>query len=269
MNYDLSSIKLNLQYSMDLFLLKKIITVFIMPINLILILLILALMLHKKRPALSVKALSLAIIITFASSFAPLSDLAMASIENDYPPFEQKEVAIDYIVVLGCGHNTNPTLPVTSQLDTCSLQRTVEALRIYQLHPESKIVTSGFGGHNPISNAETVKQSLILLGVPARKIITENFPKDTQEEAQLIAPRVQGTQVVLVTNADHMPRSMNYFKEQGITPFAAPTGYWVKNPDSDKKWAYFVPSSKKLEQSTIAWYESLGLFVQWLKVLFN
>ena len=61
-------------------------------------------------------------------------------------------------------------------------------MRIYHLHPEARIITSGYGGVNPVSNAETVKQSLILLGIPAQKIITENFPKDTEEEAQLIAP---------------------------------------------------------------------------------
>lgn len=240
-----------------------------MPINIVLLLLIFALIIHRKKPRKSIKSLSAALIILFISAFAPFSDTVMTALENDYPPYVKSNFAIDYIVVLGCTHNTNAELPVTSQLANCSLQRMVEALRIYQLHPEARIITSGYGGHNPISNAETVKQSLVLLGVPAQKIITENFPKDTEEEAQLIAPRVQGTQVVLVTNADHMPRAMNYFKAQGIYPIAAPTGYWVKNRESNKNWAHYMPSSKKLEQSTIAWYESLGLIVQWFKSILN
>jgi len=240
-----------------------------MPINIVLLLLIFALVIHRKKPRASIKSLSAALIILFISAFAPFSDTVMTAIENDYPPYIKSNFAIDYIVVLGCNHNTNAELPVTSQLANCSLQRMVEALRIYKLHPEARIITSGYGGHNPISNAETVKQSLVLLGVPAQKIITENFPKDTEEEAQLIAPRVQGTQVVLVTNANHMPRSMNYFQAQGIYPIAAPTGYWVKNIESNKSWAYYMPSSKKLEQSTIAWYENLGLIVQWFKSIIN
>ena len=254
---------------MDLFLLKKIITVFIMPINIVLLLLIFSLIMHKNNPKKSFKCLSVAIIILLVSSFPPFSDTVMNSIENDYPPYVKTDVAIDHIVVLGCRHNTNPELPVTSQLASCSLQRLVEAMRIYQLHPEARIITSGYGGNNPVSNAETMKQSLVLLGVPAQKIMTENFPMDTEEESELIAPRVQGSQVVLVTNADHMPRSMNYFEAQGIFPIAAPTGYWVKNPDSDKGWPYYLPDSKKLQQTTIAWYESLGQFVQWFKSLFN
>jgi len=254
---------------MDLFLLKKIITVLFMPINIVLLLLVFALVVHRKKPKQSIKSLSAAFIILLVSSFAPFSDTVMTAIENDYPPYIKTNMPIDYIVVLGCRHNTNAELPVTSQLANCSLQRVVEAVRIYQLHPEARIITSGYGGYNPVSNAETVKQSLILLGIPAQKIITENFPKDTKEEAQLIAPRVQGTQVILVTNANHMPRSINYFQAEGIYPIAAPTGYWVKDPNSDKNWGYYMPSSRKLEQSTTAWYESLGLIVQWFKSLFN
>jgi uncharacterized SAM-binding protein YcdF (DUF218 family) len=254
---------------MDLFLLKKIITVFIMPINIVLLLLAYSFFTHRKKSKHSIKALSTAIIILFISAFAPFSDTIMTSIENDYPPYVKGSAPIDYIVVLGCGHTSNTELPVTSQLKVCSLQRMVEAIRIYQLHPEARIITSGYGGSSMVSNAETVKQSLVLLGIPAQKIVTENFPKDTEEEAQLIAPRVQGTNVVLITNADHMPRSINYFQAEGVFPIAAPTGYWVKNPDGNKNWTHYIPSSKKLEQSTIAWYESLGLLVQWFKSIFN
>ncbi len=254
---------------MDLFLLKKIITVFIMPINVVILLLIIALFLHKKKPKQSIKTLAAALAILVICSFPPFSDTVMSAIENDYPPYVKSETPVDYIVVLGCYHETNAELPVTSQLANCSLQRMVEALRIYQLHPEARIITSGYAGHNPVSNAETVKQSLILLGVPAQKIISENFPKDTEEEAELISPRVQGTKVVLITNADHMPRSINYFQSQGVYPIAAPTGYWVKNPDGSKNWPHYLPSANKLNQSTIAWYENLGLIVQWFKSLFN
>jgi uncharacterized SAM-binding protein YcdF (DUF218 family) len=145
----------------------------------------------------------------------------------------------------------------------------VEALRIFNLHPEARIITSGYAGADKISNAEKVKQALVLLGVPGQKIVTENYPKDTEEEAQLISPRVQGTQVVLVTNADNMVRAMNYFKGHGVYPIAAPTGYWVKDLQRDKTWAYYFPSSNKLEQTTSAWYETLGNLVQWFKTIFT
>jgi len=254
---------------MDLFLLKKIISAFIMPINIVLILLILSVVFFRKRPRTSFKCLMSALLLLFISSMPIISDTFMISIENNYDAFTRASKPVDYIIVLGNGHYSNDTLPVTDQLKVASLQRLVEALRIYHIHPEARIITSGFAGADPVSNAKKMKQSLVLLGIPAQKIISENFPKDTEEEAMLISPRVQGATVVLITNADHMPRAMKYFQAQGVYPIAAPTGHWVKNQYNEKKWRYYVPNSKKLEQTTIAWYESLGRLVQWLKALFS
>jgi uncharacterized SAM-binding protein YcdF (DUF218 family) len=254
---------------MDLFLLKKIISAAIMPINIVLILLIFSLLYFRKRPKVSFRYIISAVLLLFLSSMPIVSDTFMVSIEDNYEAFTRSSKPVDYIVILGGGHSSNDALPVTSQLKVMSLQRLVEALRIYQIHPEARIITSGFAGNDPVSNAEKMKQSLVLFGVPNRKIITESFPKDTEEEALLISPRIIGTNVVLITNADHMPRSMKYFQLQGVFPIAAPTGYWVKSQPDESNWKDYVPNSKKLEQTTIAWYESLGRLVQWFKVLFN
>lgn len=252
---------------MDLFLLKKIISVCIMPINLVLILLFFSIFYFRKRPNRSFKCLILAFLLLIISSMPVVSDNFMVSIEDNYEAFSLSSKPVDYIIVLGSWHINNDALPVTSQLNVDSLQRLVEAVRIYKLHPEAKIITSGHHNMEVVSNAQKMKQSLILLGVPEQKIITENFPKDTEEEAQLISPRVQGSNVILVTNAGHMPRAIKYFQAQGVEPISAPTGFWVKNINSPKNWNYYIPNSKKLQQTTVAWYENLGLFVQWLKGL--
>jgi len=253
---------------MDLFLLKKIITVLVMPINIAVLLLLLAILFHWKKPKISIRCLVTATTLLIVSALPPFSDRFMTQLESEYPPFTKSPKLIDYIVVLGCRHTTNISLPVTSQLGDCSLERMIEALRIYHLHPEARIITSGYGGNDQTSNAEKVKQALVLLGVPEQKIITENFPKDTEEESVLISPRVQGTEVILVTNANHMQRSMNYFETQGVYPTPAPTGYWVKELHGEKNWAYYMPSARKLEQTSVAWYETLGKTVQWFKSVF-
>ena len=252
---------------MDLFLLKKIISTFIMPINLVLILLILAIFYFKKRPKTSFTYLISALLLLIVSSLPVVSDKFMVVIEDNYESFTHASQPVDYIIILGGWHENNDAIPVTNQLSIASLQRLVEVIRVFKLHPEAKIITSGHHSVDLVSNAQKVKQALVLLGIPEQKIITENFPKDTEEEAQLISPRVLGTNVVLVTNADHMPRAMKYFQSQGVTPIPAPTGHWVKNINSPKGWNYYIPSSKKLQQTTIAWYESLGRLVQWFKGL--
>ena len=254
---------------MDLFLLKKIISAFIMPINLVFILLILAIIFFKNRPKSSFKYLLSAVLLLLLSSMPIISNHLMVNIEDNYEAFTRSSKPVDYIIILGNGHTSNDALPVTSQLQVGSLQRLVEALRIYKIHPEARIITSGYSGDDPVSNAEKMKQSLVLLGIPEQKIVTESFPKDTEEEAQLISPRVQGTNVVLITNADHMPRSMKYFQLQGVFPIAAPTGYWVRGLNDKSNWTDYVPSSRSLEQTTVVWYESIGRLVQWFKTIFN
>lgn len=252
---------------MDLFLLKKIISTVIMPINVVLILLLLAVFYFRKRPNSSFKYLISAMLLLTLSSIPAVSDRLMVNFENNYEVFARSSEPVDYIIVLGSWHTYNDELPVTSQLNSDALQRLVETIRVYNLHPEARIITSGHHSLDPLSHAQKMKQALMLLGIEDQKILTENFPKDTEEEAELISPRVQGSNVVLVTNADHMPRAMQYFQTQGVYPIAAPTGFWVKNINTPKGWKYYSPNSKTLQQTTTAWYESLGLFVQWLKAL--
>ena len=253
---------------MDLFLLKKIISEVLMPINIILILLFAALIFYRSKPKLSFKCMLIGTLTLFSSTMPPFSDWVMAPIEDDFAAFSRSSSPVDYIVVLGCNYVGDTQLPETSQLHSCSLQRLVEAIRIFRMHPEATIITSGSAFGQTVSNAEAVKQAAISLGIPEEKILTENFPKDTEEEAQLIAPRVMGTNVALVTNANHMPRSIKYFQQYGVNPIAAPAGYWVKDSGTGKNWKDYIPNSEKLRQTTLAWYETLGRIVQWLKTLF-
>ncbi len=236
----------------------------IMPLSIILLLLLIAIIFYRLKPKLSFLALLSASALLFLSTFPPLSDTLMAPLENKYPAFTKSSKPVDYIIILGGVHTTVAGLPATSQLKASSLERLVEATRIYHLHPEAQIITSGYAGGDVSSNAEKVKQAAILLGIPTEKIITENFPQDTEEEAQLIAPRVLNRNVVLVTSANHLPRAMAYFEKYGVNAIPAPASPWVKD-NGLTPWSYYLPSAKKLQQTTTVWYETLGRIVQWLK----
>lgn len=250
---------------MDLFLLKKIISALIMPLSIIIILLILAIVFYHYKRRFSYACLIIATLLLTLGSFRPFANLVMAPIENEHLAFTRSSKPVDYIIILGCKHTTDPQLPATSELGICSLQRLVEAIRIFRLHPEAQLITSGYAGHDETSNAEKVKEAAMLLGVAERKVIVESFPQDTEEEAELIAPRVKGKNVVLVTNSDHMPRAIKYFQQQGINPIAAPAGKWTKGMNKDKYWTDYLLKPGALEQTTHAWYETLGRIVQWIK----
>jgi len=250
---------------MDLFLLKKIISAFIMPLSIIIILLVFAIIFYQYKKRFSYTCLIMATLLLTLGSFRPFANLVMAPIESQHLAFTRSSKPVDYIIILGCWHTSDAQLPATSELGICSLQRLVEALRIFRIHPEARLITSGGAGYDEMSNAEKVKEAAMLLGLPESKIIVESFPQDTEEEAELMAPRVKGKNVVLVTNSDHMPRAIKYFQQQGINPIAAPAGKWIKGTDDEKYWPYYIPRPENLEQTTHAWYESLGRIVQWIK----
>lgn len=251
---------------MDLFLLKKVVGYLLMPYTLALLLLILALILFKRNANLSFKSLLLSTLILVLASIPWISDRLMHPLENTYQAYN-KQANLDYIVILGCGHTTDENWPATSQLKPCSLQRMVEGLRIHHLHPEAQIIASGAALGDKEANAVKVKAALVSLGVPAFKIHVESFPKDTEEEAQLIAPRIAGANIALVTNADHMPRSVGYFEREGATVYPAPASPWVKGLNNHKNWGYFLPNAEELKQTTNVWYETLGGIAQWFKGL--
>ncbi len=248
---------------MDLFFIKKLLGILLMPINIVLILLFIAIVLFKYHQKLSRGFLILGFMVLLITSTPFISDNFIKPIESQYRTFNKQDATLDYIVILGCGHTTNNKLPALTQLQTCSLQRLIEAFRIFQLHPEATIITSGYGGGDVESNAVKVKDAAISLGIPEAKIITQSSPKDTEEEAILIAPLLINKKFALVTNANHMPRAAQYFINQNTAPIPAPTGYFYKG--SNDNFLEELPRSTALNQTSVAWYEKLGQFVQWLK----
>jgi len=252
---------------MDLFFIKKLLGILLMPINIIIILLFAAIILsasHQKLPQKLSKGLLISgFALLLISSLPSVSNYFIKPLETQYKVFKQQPKPLDYIVVLGCGHVSNDTLPVIAQLYTCSLQRLLEAFRLFQLHPEAIIITSGYGGSDKEPNAIKMKKAAIALGIPHEKIRTEPNPKDTAEEALLIAPLLLNKNFALVTNANHMPRAMQYFIQQKTNPIAAPTGFLYQNESNS--FLESLPRVSALKQTTTFWYETLGRFVQWLK----
>ncbi|GLX81099.1 membrane protein [Thalassotalea eurytherma] len=247
-----------------LFLLKKLFGVLVSPLGLTLFLLLLGILLFKSKPSFSFKAIGVSFVTLLLATMPPIADRLLFPIENQYDALNTIPQDANYIVVLGCTHVSDETMPALSQLKDCSLARIIEAVRLYRKNPNLTLLTSGAAFSDETSNAQKVKQAAIELGVPEHKILTENNPIDTEEEAQLIAPRVEGKHVILVTSASHMPRAMNYFIQQGVNVTAAPAQFLVKNFYGDKDWGYYLPRPSALEKTSRAVYERFGQLRQWL-----
>ncbi|WNC74082.1 envelope biogenesis factor ElyC [Thalassotalea psychrophila] len=250
---------------MDLFTLKKIIGELLMPLPIIIITLLVGLLLFKHRPAMAKAVLSIATLALLLLSYMPVANRLIVNLEQQFPVYTPIAEKLDYIVILGCGHTSDTKLAATQELKICSLQRLTEGLRIANLHPEAIMITSGAAIYDISSNAEKVKQAAVELGFDGNNIITESRPKDTEDEALYISPLLIDKNFVLITNANHMPRSMTYFENQGVKPIAAPTGYYVKNFSGNKSWQEHFPDANELQKSQSFWYETLGLIWQWVK----
>jgi len=229
-----------------LFIIKKIISSFIIPLPIGIILAILALIfLYKNRYKQAKVFLSISIIWISLFSYAPFSNMLLYPLENAYPKLKVVPLDIKYIVFLG-GDQQN---------------RGWEVLRLYNTLPNSTIITSGYAGRGTIAEAIKTAKVLQSVGINKNSLKIYPQPKDTKQEALKIKEVLKDEKFILVTSAYHMPRAMMLFKSVGLNPLVAPTDFWIKKSDK----ILSLPNAYHLEKSAKAWHEYIGIL--YLKLL--
>ena len=169
-----------------MFILKKIISGFLCPLPLSLLLSFLGLYLlwltTKQKVGKILVSVGLVILILF--SYNVIADKLLRPLERQYKSFEMKgsssvprtedESAIKFVVVLGGGHALDPELPLISQIGSSELVRLIEGIRIYRKYPGAKLLLSGGGVFDPVSNAEVMARVAREIEVPEKYIIIES-----------------------------------------------------------------------------------------------
>jgi uncharacterized SAM-binding protein YcdF (DUF218 family) len=260
-----------------MFVVKKIVTLFVYPFSLCLGILILGLccLWATRRQRLGKGLVTLGTVLLILLSLPCISAELLTPLESRYPPLLNPEsvswgqtdsTSPKWIVVLGGGHVSDPRLPANSQISTVALGRVVEGVRLYKAIPGSKLLLSGGAVFDPVPEAELMAQIAGLLGVKPQDILLEKDSRDTADEAELIAKIVGKGRFILVTSAVHMPRSMALFRKRGMQPIPAPTDFLVREgrgsgPDS------FFPGAGILWEDQAAVHEYLGLVWAWLRGL--
>ncbi len=242
------------------FYLKKVISYFLEPFGMLLILFFIGIYyLFSNKSSHSKFYISLSFVLLLLFSYPPFSNFLIQNLENKYPKYDYKS-DIKYIHVLGSGHNDDVTQPLTSQVGRASIKRDLEGIIIHLNSKNSKIIFTGYAGTTNITTAKMNAKLALALGVDVKNIIVNGDPKDTREEAVFTKSIIANEAFVLVTSASHMPRSMMIFQSLGLNPIPAPTDFY-----KDKDSTYFeAPSIDSFKVSQVAIHEYIGIL--WVKL---
>ncbi|RJO59928.1 hypothetical protein C4544_07300 [candidate division WS5 bacterium] len=222
---------------------------------------------HTSKQKIGIILISLGVTILAFCSYVTISDVILISLENKYPTIRDDAIEatpnINAIVVLGAGHNSSHSFPITSRISSESLTRLIEGVRIYRKVQGSKLLLSGGNVIESISEAEAMAQVAISIGVNEKDIIIESRSSDTYEQSVILHSMLGKAPFILVTSASHMPRAMALFRKLDMIPLPAPTMHLVDNKHTIVQ-GLFVPLVENLRKSEVAFYEYMAIF--WLKL---
>ena len=225
------------------FLLKKLISSFLMPLSFSLILFLIGLFFlffNSYKKAKIFLSLSFILLILFSNS--TFSNKLLEPLEKSYEKVSINEKA-KYILLLGGDYEA----------------RVNEAIRLYYLNKGSKIITSGYKGNQIESEASINAKKLISFGIDSNDIIIQEKPKDTDEEAKEIKKIIKEEKLFLVTSSYHMKRAMKIFKQEGLNVIAAPTDYLIK-----KDHTFSIPRARYMRKTEVSMHEYLGIL--WINI---
>ena len=243
-----------------MFLLKKILTPFLMPCGLLTLYLFLSGILFLRRRRWAGILQICAAFFLWAFSISPVSDFLLKFLEQSYYNLQSRPAA-DAIVVLGGGaYGAVPDMDGLGAPSETSLERVVAAARLYKKTNLPIIVSGGRVFEAGAEDASLMKSFLISLGIPENKIITESMSRDTRENAAFvkqICGKMNFKTVLLVTSASHMKRSLWCFKKDDLNAIPWPAGFRTGPGRKTYVWADFFPRDLRL--SSVALSEYLGL----------
>lgn len=242
-----------------MFILKKVLTPFLLPPGIFIISLIFTgvWFLHKKKWKAGIVVLIFGC-FAWALSTAPVSDAMIKSLESEYGI--PKNVEGDVIILLGRGVcDKAPDLTGLGVPSDGYFTRIVTAVRLQKRLNIPIIVSGTEVSEDKVVEDHIVKRFLLDLGVPAEKIILEDKSRDTFENArfsQKICAKLSFTEPILVTSAYHLKRSTAIFKNVGLEVLPFPAGFnsWQ---GKHYRWNAYLPGD--FLTASIAIKEYLGI----------
>lgn len=188
--------------------------------------------------------------------------LLIRALSPDHPPVHKAADArgATAIVVLGGGlkmyRSRGAVLPVGSREHSL---RALEAARVYRVLDRPWVVVTGSQGPEGSTEAVYMRKSLMLLGVPADRVVEEGKSRNTHDHTLYVPPLLieRGVkQFVLVTSRQHMARSLRAFRAAGFDPVPSSPEVFVGDGGTLEK---VVPTDSALEASTSMVYDVFAM----------
>ena len=246
----------------------KFIAAFLLPPGLFVLLGIsLSIYLWRQRKRFGRLAFNLSVCLTLLLYFSSTllgAKLLGQPLENRYS--QQQPADAQVIVVLGGGSvGSVPDGTERGGLASAGAARLLMAARLARQHSLPVLISGGQVFSDGASEALVAKRILLQLGLPQEQIIVETQARTTKENAAYTAAlcRERGyNNVLLLTSALHMPRSMQFFDEylgeQGVKVAPYPCDYML-NPQGCFNPRWLVPQLQAFDVTCMALHEYVGM----------
>ena len=220
----------------------------------------------------------LVVIIIFIGGNRWVPSLLTRSLEWRY--FPPTTLPTNSTVVLLGGGTESQQYPRQMTEVNGAGDRVLYGAKLYNSGIAGQILLSGgnieWSGSRTSTPAQDMASILMMVGVPENVLILQNQSQNTAEDAQYSADILHELgvdEIVLVTSASHMMRSVALFEKQGFTVIPAPADYSVTVENWEALWqpsledllVGLVPNAGNLSELSYGLKEYLGYFVYHLR----
>lgn len=244
-----------------MFLIEKIISMtLISPLLIIILLLIIGVGNIFNRRKKSGLVLIIISVILYCASTDWIIDKKIYKLESSYPIISEEELSKGeaYILLGGGIITTTVEGNIPGVLATTRILKTAE---YYRKYPKKIYISGGTPLQNQESESSVYARELKELGVKEEDIIIEENSKNTNENALLIKEKLEQDgvkNVVLITSATHMKRSMFIFQKKldGVNIYPAPCNF-LASQEKESNF-YYIPKYYNFLKFQLWLWETVG-----------
>ncbi|MFD2202442.1 YdcF family protein [Shivajiella indica] len=246
------------------FYLSQFLSFLVMPLTLIIILLIAGFFWSNKANGRKIILTGIIFLLIFSNQF--FSNWAMNQWEPGFKAFSQLPKYEVGIVLTGVTNLSKTVYDRT--FFNKGADRATQAVQLYKMGIIKKILISGGQGlnpSNPNTEAELLRDFMLIAGVDQKDILIEKQAKNTYQNAVLSKETLtehdysSGQKHLLITSAFHMKRAKGCFDKVGLNTDTFPVDYYSEDTKFDIPTLLYPDP-----QAMLLWHK---LFKEWIGIV--